>query len=226
MVLVIEDNADTRELLRYVLEAEGMGFIPASDGLAGLKLAARLSPRAVVLDLMLPGLDGLDVCRKLKSSPPTADIPIIMLTAKTAENDRIVGFEAGADDYLTKPFSPRELVLRLKALLRRMPSMDGGRPWVWEMSGLRVDFAAHVVEINGTPVHLTATEFRLLCELLHSKGETVSRDRLLSMVWDSDEGYSRTVDTHIRRLRMKLGKYAQWIRTIRGTGYALKNDGA
>ncbi len=218
-ILIIEDNEDTCELLRYNLEAAGFDVHIASDGLLGFNKALEIQPDLILLDLMLPKIDGLEVCRKLKMNPATAQAKILMLTAKADEVDRIVGLELGADDYVVKPFSLRELILRVKAVLRRTISQDSSST-LWEKEGLRIDFEAHSMEIEGKPVILTATEFKLLSQLVNAQGKVCTRDYLLSAVWDTDfEGYSRTVDTHVRRLRQKLGVYAKKLETVRGVGY-------
>ncbi|MGE4505961.1 MAG: response regulator [Desulfovibrionaceae bacterium] len=223
-ILIVEDHEDTRELLKYNLEAAGFEVRTASDGHSGLEAAREGRPALVILDLMLPGIDGLEICRRLKKEPGTSQTPVIMLTAKGEEVDRIVGLELGADDYVVKPFSPRELMLRVKAVLRRAVSGDDDKPSLFEQDGLKVDFDAHSVEVDGEPTALTATEFKLLSELISGRGKVQTRDHLLDTVWDTHfEGYSRTVDTHIRRLRQKLGPYADWIETVRGVGYRLRS---
>ena len=222
-VLVIEDHKDTRELLKYNLSAAGFDVAAAEDGQSGLLLAEAFKPEIVLLDLMMPGMDGLEVCRQLKGSAELARIPVIMLTAKGEEVDKIVGLELGADDYVVKPFSPRELVLRIKAVLRRSGAPTPNTPKLWEREGLSVDFEAHRVSIDHEEVTLTATEFKLLSVLISGAGKVQTRDNLLDTVWDTHfEGYSRTVDTHVRRLRQKLGPYADWIETVRGVGYRFK----
>lgn len=222
-VLVVEDHTDTRELLKYNLTSAGFDVAAAEDGQAGLNLAGAFRPDIILLDLMMPGIDGLEACRQLKSDSETARIPVIMLTAKGEEIDKIVGLELGADDYVVKPFSPRELVLRIKAILRRSGTPEPNAPKLWEREGLRIDFEAHQVIIDGEDTALTATEFKLLTILISGAGKVQTRDNLLDTVWDTHfEGYSRTVDTHVRRLRQKLGPYAVWIETIRGVGYRFK----
>jgi len=222
-VLVIEDHKDTRELLKYNLSSAGFDVAAAEDGQSGLHLAEAFKPEIVLLDLMMPGMDGLEVCRQLKGTAELARIPVIMLTAKGEEVDKIVGLELGADDYVVKPFSPRELVLRIKAVLRRAGAPSPNTPKLWEREGLSVDFEAHRVSIDHEEVTLTATEFKLLSVLISGAGKVQTRDNLLDTVWDTHfEGYSRTVDTHVRRLRQKLGPYADWIETVRGVGYRFK----
>lgn len=222
-ILVVEDHSDTLELLKYNLTSSGYGVVTAMDGHKALEQARNEKPDLVLLDLMLPGMDGLEVCRRLKQETGTQHIPVIMLTAKGEEVDRVVGLELGVDDYVVKPFSPRELVLRIKAVLRRSLDSEPAKPDKWDREGLSVDFEAHTVEADGEEVPLTATEFKLLSELLQHEGKVRTRDHLLDTVWDTHfEGYSRTVDTHIRRLRQKLGNYADYIETVRGVGYRFK----
>jgi DNA-binding response OmpR family regulator len=171
---------------------------------------------------MLPGLDGFEVCKELKRSPATKNIPVLMLTARGEEVDRIVGLELGADDYVVKPFSPRELVLRVRAILRRFAAEE---PVVtgWQRNGLGIDFESHRVLVDNQETILTATEFRLLAELIRNLGKVLTRNQLLDKVWGYQfEGYARTVDTHVRRLRQKLGPYADWIETVRGVGYRFR----
>ena len=222
-ILVVEDHKDTRELLKYNLNAAGFDVTTAEDGQSGLDLAAAFRPDIILLDLMMPGMDGLEVCRRLKGEADLARIPVIMLTAKGEEIDKIVGLELGADDYVVKPFSPRELVLRIKAVLRRYGPPEPNAPKLWEREGLKIDFEAHRLTIDDQEVALTATEFKLLTVLIAGTGKVQTRDNLLDTVWDTHfEGYSRTVDTHVRRLRQKLDSYAIWIETIRGIGYRFK----
>jgi len=222
-VLVVEDHRDTRELLKYNLTAAGFDVAAADNGRSGLSLAAAFKPNIILLDLMMPGIDGLEVCRQLKADPDLARIPVVMLTAKGEEIDKIVGLELGADDYVVKPFSPRELVLRVKAILRRSGTGEPSTPQLWERDGLKVDFEAHKLTLDGQEISLTATEFKLLAVLISEPGKVQTRDHLLNTVWDTHfEGYSRTVDTHVRRLRKKLAEYADQIETIRGVGYRFK----
>jgi two-component system phosphate regulon response regulator PhoB len=173
---------------------------------------------------MLPGMDGKDICRVLKSNPLTQSIPVLMLTAKAEEMDRVIGFELGADDYVTKPFSPRELVLRVKAILRRKEVPQEGEKII-RIGDLTIDIDRHRVTTKGTPIRLTSTEFKLLVELASKRGRVQTRERLLDKVWGyTYEGYARTVDTHIRRLREKLGPSGDYIETIRGTGYRFREE--
>ncbi|MDK2873761.1 MAG: two-component system, OmpR family, phosphate regulon response regulator PhoB [Desulfomicrobiaceae bacterium] len=221
-ILVIEDDADIANLLAFHIKAAGYGCTVARDGKTGVRLAQSERPSLILLDLMLPGMSGLEVCKTLKSSPETDHIPIIMLTARGDEVDRVLGFELGAEDYVVKPFSPRELMLRIKNVLRRR-AVHTGAPQRWERDGLVADFEAHILYVDGEDVHLTRTEFALLAELVHREGKALSREHLLSTVWGYEfEGYSRTVDTHVRRLRRKMGPYADLIETVRGIGYRLQ----
>lgn len=220
-ILVVEDEADIRELLRFNLEREGFSVLEAADGPQALDMARRHTPALVLLDVMLPGLDGFEVCRRLGAQTETAHIPILMLTARGEEMDRVVGLSLGADDYVVKPFSVRELMLRVRAVLRR-----GGRETqspALERHGIRLRTDAHTAEVEDTPLNLTATEFRLLEDLLRHTGTVRTREQLLNKVWGySFEGYARTVDTHVRRLRAKLGPAAPLLETVRGVGYRIK----
>ena len=194
------------------------------DGASGLELAKKGRPSLIILDLMLPEMDGKDVCRVLKADPNTQSIPILMLTAKAEEMDRVIGFELGADDYVTKPFSPRELVLRVKAILRRKEIPDE-RDKTIQVGDLLIDIDRHQVFVKKKPISLTSTEFKLLVELITNRGRVQTRERLLDKVWGyTYEGYARTVDTHIRRLREKLGSFGDSIETIRGVGYRFREE--
>jgi len=222
-IMVVEDHAQTRELLQYNLTAAGYEVRTAPDGLQGMEVMGRWRPDLLLLDLMLPGMDGFEVCRKLKQVQTLRGIPVIMLTARGDEVDRVVGLELGAEDYVVKPFSPRELLLRIKNALRRSGTEASGLEEIWRMEGLVLNFAAHEMEVDGEKRQLTATEHRLLKELVQARGRVLSRDRLLDTVWNTDfEGASRTVDTHMRRLRAKLDKYADCIETVRGVGYRFR----
>jgi two-component system, OmpR family, phosphate regulon response regulator PhoB len=221
-ILVVEDDTDILKLLAYNLRASGYEVLTCEEGYDAVTTAKQRIPDLVLLDLMIPGLDGFEVCKELKRSPETRNIPVIMLTARGEEVDRIVGLELGADDYVVKPFSPRELMLRVRAVLRRSTAEPTAESF-WENEGLRVDFEAHKASIDGEEVILTATEFKLLVELIRSRGKVQTRDQLLDRVWGYQfEGYARTVDTHVRRLRQKLGNYSHWIETVRGVGYRLR----
>ena len=224
-ILVVEDDEDILQLLRYNLEASGYEVATAMDGLDALEKARKQPPKLVLLDLMLPGMDGFDVCKELKKTPETSNVPIIMLTARGEEVDRIVGLELGADDYVVKPFSPREIALRVRAVLRRNGGQAEEAPRnTWSRDGLSVDLEAHRAEVSGDEVQLTATEFKLLAELIRNQGRVQTRDQLLNTVWGYEfDGYARTVDTHIRRLRQKLGQYSNLVETVRGVGYRFRD---
>lgn len=222
-ILVVEDHAETQELLRHNLAAAGFEARLASTGEQALALVSRWRPDLALLDLMLPGMDGLEICRRLKQDPALRHIPVIMLTARGGEVDRVVGLELGAEDYVVKPFSPRELVLRIKLVLRRSATSNPEAEGVWRRDGLSLDFAAHELRVDGEQRPITATEHKILRELVAAKGKVLTRDKLLDAVWDTDfEGTSRTVDTHVRRLRAKLGRHEDVIETVRGVGYRLK----
>jgi two-component system phosphate regulon response regulator PhoB len=223
-ILVVEDEKDIVDLIEYHLKQSGFHVLTATDGGVGLELAIKRRPNLIILDLMLPGMDGKDVCRALKSNPVTQPIPVLMLTAKTEELDRVVGFELGADDYVTKPFSPRELVLRVKAILRRKEAPAEGEK-VIRIGDFLIDIDRHLVSVKNSPIQLTSTEFKLLVELASNRGRVQTRERLLDKVWGyTYEGYARTVDTHIRRLREKLGLSGEYIETIRGVGYRFQEE--
>jgi two-component system phosphate regulon response regulator PhoB len=221
-VLIVEDEPDVVDLLTLQLrKAGGFSVLTAHDGVEGLKKARAESPALIVLDLMLPRMPGLEVCKLLKTDALTSHIPIIMLTAKAEEVDRIVGLEFGADDYVTKPFSPREMLLRIKAILRR----GQGKMSEEKMTRgpITIDSARHRVLVGGKPIILTAVEFKLLSMLMQRPGRVQARDRLLNEVWGYETAIdTRTVDTHVRRLREKLGKAAGVIETVRGFGYRLR----
>jgi DNA-binding response OmpR family regulator len=225
-VLLVEDERDIADLVRYHVEKAGMRVVHAADGGTALRLARAELPDVVVLDLMLPGLDGLEVCRQLRREAATRRLPIIMLTARGEEVDRVVGLELGADDYVVKPFSPRELIARIRAVLRRS---DGPVP---EPTGratgeLHVDEARHAVTVGGRPVELTAKEFGLLAALMRADGRVLGREQLLETVWgygNAAEIESRTVDVHVRRLRAKLGPEARRIVTVKAVGYRFDGE--
>tara|TARA_B100000029_G_scaffold58977_1_gene53172 strand:- start:70268 stop:70945 length:678 start_codon:yes stop_codon:yes gene_type:complete len=217
-ILVVDDEPDIVEIIRYNLEKSGYNVIVAVDGPIALNKARDESPDLIVLDLMLPGLEGTDVCRILKQDERTRAIPILMLTAKSEEIDRIIGLELGADDYVVKPFSPREINLRIRNILRRQEiSDDSGSVRV---GPLAIDVEGHTVSLSGEAVSLTATEFKLLVILFQRRGRVQTREELLNVVWGYDYmGYGRTVDAHIKRLREKLGEANVMIETVRGVGY-------
>jgi two-component system, OmpR family, phosphate regulon response regulator PhoB len=219
-VLVIEDEEDIQNLLLLNLESAGYKVLVADNGYDGLKIALEELPDVIMLDLMLPHMDGLEVCRRLKSDSKLKNIKVMMVTAKGEEVDRIVGFELGADDYVVKPFSIRELLLRIKAIIRRDGDEGADDRKIWKHEGLEFDFAAMQFKLDGRNIDLTATELKLLAEFIQNQGKVLSRDYLLNNVWGYEfEGYNRTVDTHIRRLRVKLGRYSDIIHTSRGLGY-------
>lgn len=218
-LLIVEDEADIRDLLAYNLRAAGHEVIESDSGLDALAQARRAMPDLILLDLMLPDLSGTEVCRKLKSDPATADIRVVMLTARAEEIDRVVGFELGADDYVVKPFSVRELILRVSAVLRRGETSTEEKNSIGA-GILQVDRSRHRVTVADEDVSLTALEFRLLWTLLERKGRVQSRERLLEDVWDmSPDVTTRTVDTHVKRLREKLGEAGSYVETVRGVGY-------
>ncbi len=221
-ILLIEDEPDIAEVLQYNLEKEGFQVETARRGDMGLDAIRREAPDLILLDLMLPGIDGLELTRILKRDNATSRLPIVMLTARGEEVDRIVGLELGADDYISKPFSPREVVLRVKAVLRRLQHDEGPIERL-DVGGIELDVAAHQMRVRGKEIPLTATEFRLLRLLMERSGRVQTRGQLLSDVWGYAEDIdSRTVDTHIRRLRRKLGPEADRIETVIGVGYRLK----
>ena len=222
-VFIVEDEPDLRDTLKYNFENEGFQVESFANGESFIDFIEKNKPNLVVLDLMLPGLSGLDVCRELRSKDKYDDISVIMLTAKSEEIDRIVGFELGADDYVTKPFSVRELILRVKVLLKKRADNPSDEQTL-EFGPISMNLEAHDVSINGESILLTALEFKLLKHLLKRKGRVQTRDQLLGDVWGySAEVTTRTVDTHIKRLREKLGKTGDFIQTIRGVGYRFNN---
>jgi len=221
-ILVIEDEPDIAELLQYNLEKDGFQVALARRGDSGLEAIRKEPPDLILLDLMLPGLDGLELTRLLQRERHVAHIPIVMLTARGEEVDRIVGLELGADDYISKPFSPREVVLRVKAVLRRIQHEEVASELL-QVGDIELDVAGHQLRVQGKEAPLTATEFRLLRLLLERGGRVQTRGQLLSDVWGYAEDIdSRTVDTHIRRLRRKLGPEADRIETVIGVGYRLR----
>jgi phosphate regulon transcriptional regulator PhoB len=225
-ILIVEDEKDIVKMLEYNLKKEGFRTISAQDGEDALEYAAREHPDLIILDLMLPGMDGLEVCKELKKETKTALIPIIMLTAKVQESDRVVGLELGADDYVTKPFSPRELIARIKAVLRRVKEKDK-LPEVLRQEDLVIDLSKIAVSVKDKPVELTAKEFELLKTLIKAKGRVLSRDYLLDTIWGFDhavEIQTRTVDVHIRTLRKKLKSEAKRIITVKNYGYRFQID--
>lgn len=222
-VLLVEDDPNLVELVRYNLDAAGFDVVTTPDGEEALVLAGEERPDAVILDWMIENLSGIEVCRRLRRAPATANLPILMLTARAEEADRVRGLETGADDYLTKPFSPRELVARVRAVLRRLrPALSGGS---LDYAGISMDTAAHKVTRGGQPIALGPTEFRLLRHFLEHPGRVFSREQLLDAVWGRDVYVEqRTVDVHIRRLRKAINvndTLPDVVRTVRSAGYAL-----
>ena len=218
-ILIVEDEQDVADLLEFNLKKAGFQTAFANSGDEAVKKTRSQKPVLVLLDLMLPGLDGKEVCRALKQDPDLTHIPIIMLTAKSEETDRIVGLELGAEDYITKPFSPREVVLRVEKVLKRSRT-EASSQSVIRVGDFALDTEQYTVKIKGKPMEMTPTEFKLLQILMERQGRVQTRDMLLRDVWDyASETDTRTVDTHVRRLREKLGKSADSIETIRGVGY-------
>ncbi len=219
-ILVVEDEKNILQIVEYNLGKEGYQIVVARDGAEALEKARRDLPDLILLDLMLPKVDGLEVCRQLKREGRTAQIPIIMLTAKTQEADRVVGLELGADDYVGKPFSPRELTARVKAVLRRAHQKAASA--VWRCGSLEADWERRIVKVRQKPVALTPKEFELLKVLVEADGRVLSREILLEKVWGYDQAMeiqSRTVDLHISQLRQKLGAESKRILTVTGAGY-------
>jgi DNA-binding response OmpR family regulator len=222
-ILVIDDEKDLIELVRYNLEKEGFDVIACTDGQAGLEVVKKHRPDLVMLDLMMPGVDGLQVCQRLRSDPRSGRIPVIMLTAKATEADRVVGLELGADDYITKPFSPREVVARVKAVLRRsVPHQDERQ--VIRSGELVIDLTGHEVSYRGQRLALTATEFRILEFLAARPGRVFSRDEIIDAALGNETAvFDRTVDVHITAIRRKLGPGSEQIETVRGFGYKFRH---
>jgi two-component system phosphate regulon response regulator PhoB len=221
-ILVVDDEPDAIELARFNLKRAGFDVMTAADGATALRKAREAEPDLIVLDLMLPELDGLEVCKIIRSDPHIARTPIIMLTAKAEEVDRVLGLELGADDYLTKPFSPRELVLRIQKVLGRRATPEHV-PGLIHVGPIRIDLDRHEVTVNDHPVELTVTEFKLITLLAQRRGRVQTRERLLRDVWGYDTMIdTRTVDTHVRRLREKLGPAAETLDTVRGLGYRIR----
>ena len=222
-IYIVEDEPDIRETLKYNFSNEGFEVFTAPDGEEALSNIKKLLPDVLILDLMLPGVSGLDVCKSIRADDDIRDMSIIMLTAKGEEIDRIIGFELGADDYVTKPFSVRELILRVKVLLKKQRESLVENKLV-TFGPIRIDLDAHELKINDKEIVLTALEFKLLQHLVKRKGRVQTREQLLGDVWGySAEVTTRTVDTHIKRLREKLGNTSDYIQTIRGVGYRFSN---
>jgi phosphate regulon transcriptional regulator PhoB len=222
-ILIVEDEPDIRKLVHYNLAQERFMVLEAEDGEKALKTIQREKPHLIILDLMLPGLSGLELCRNLRQRPETAQLPILMLTAKASEADRVVGLEMGADDYLTKPFSPRELVARVKAILRRAAPAATAPVEAYERGALKINFSTYETFVKGKAIRLTLKEFELLRFLVQNPNRVLSRDQLLDRVWGGEVFVDpRTVDVHIRRLRKALEENdskPKWVLTVRGVGY-------
>jgi DNA-binding response OmpR family regulator len=218
-ILVVDDEPDAVELIRFNLQAAGFDVVTANTGELAIEKTRAIRVDLMVLDLMLPGIDGFEVCKVLRREAATANLPILMLTAKAEEINRILGLELGADDYLVKPFSPRELVLRIKNLLRGRVTAEDQHDRL-QVGPIVIDRPRHQVLLEGQEIMLTATEFKLLVVLVQRRGRVQTREKLLQDVWEYDsEVTTRTIDTHMRRLREKLGAAANYIATIRGVGY-------
>ncbi len=224
LILIVEDEKDIALLVARALKKEGFETTVTSNLQEALDLVEKRPPQLIILDLMLPDGDGLELCKHLKIRQQTKEIAVVILTAKGEEVDRIIGFEVGADDYIVKPFSPRELVLRVKAVLRRFENKFPPEE-IFRVRDLLIDVSQHRVTVGDEPVHLTRTEFALLLTLFKARGKVLTREVLLDKVWGyTFEGYARTVDTHIRRLRKKLGPCADLIETVWGLGYRFKPE--
>ena len=223
LILAVDDEAHILELLSFNLEASGYRVVTAATGEDALVVCAHERPAMVLLDIMLPGIDGIEVCRRLKSAPTTADIPIIMLTAKGDERDELLGFELGVDEYITKPFSPSILVARVEAILRRSGVVDNGE--LLKAGDIEIDKAAHQVRIDGKLVELSFKEFELLTYFVENQGIALSREKILNSVWNYDYyGDARTIDTHVKKLRAKMGDRGSCIKTIWGMGYKFEAE--
>ncbi len=223
-VLIVEDEPDIRKLLQYNLTQEHFKVVEAQDGEQALKILKREKPNLIILDLMLPGLSGLEICRTLREHPETARLPILVLTAKAGEADKVIGLEMGADDYLAKPFSPREMLARVRALLRRADAaVPSDAPKLYQRGPLKIDFSTYEVFLRGKVVKLTLKEFELLRFLVQNPNRVLSRDQLLDRVWGGDTYVTpRTIDVHVRRLRKVIeddDRNPKWILTLRGVGY-------
>ncbi|MBF0485718.1 MAG: response regulator transcription factor [Candidatus Omnitrophica bacterium] len=223
-ILIVEDDRDIARLVQYNFEKSGFSCVVFYDGAEALAYLQKRKADLLVLDIMMPGMDGLEVCRTIRADEKLKKIPVVMLTAKGEEVDRIVGLELGADDYLVKPFSPRELVLRVKAILRRGKSAEDERE-ILSIGVLSVDLSGHTVSVDGRTVDLSPKEFELLVLLMRRRGRVQTRENLLADVWDiHTEISTRTVDTHIKRLREKLGKPGKLIETVVGVGYRFRSE--
>jgi two-component system, OmpR family, phosphate regulon response regulator PhoB len=226
-ILVVDDEPDVTELLVYTLKAKGFSVEAVNNPNASVGLARTFLPDLVILDVMMPELNGIQICRMLRADPTLKSVPVIFLTAKAEEGDRIQGLESGADDYVSKPFSTKELVLRVQSILRRAGEEKPAEQRMLQAGEIVMDIARHEVSLHGRPIELTATEFKLLRLLMERRGRVQTREHLLINVWNYEtEIETRTVDTHVRRLREKLEDQADWIETIRGVGYRMAEQRA
>ncbi|MCF7689666.1 MAG: response regulator transcription factor [Cephaloticoccus sp.] len=226
-ILVVDDEPDVTDLLAYTLKGKGFDVAAINNPNASVGLARTFLPDLIILDVMMPELNGIQICRMLRADPTLKSVPVIFLTAKAEEGDRIQGLESGADDYVSKPFSTKELVLRVQSILRRTGESSPSEQRKLQAGGILLDIARHEVAINDQPIELTATEFKLLRLLMERRGRVQTREHLLINVWNYEtEIETRTVDTHVRRLREKLGDQADWIETIRGVGYRMAEQRA
>ncbi|MCF2682005.1 winged helix-turn-helix domain-containing protein [Faecalicatena contorta] len=222
MIFCVEDDSNIRELVVYTLESTGFKARGYEDGSSFLKALALETPELILLDIMLPGEDGMELLKKLKASPKTRDIPVIMVTAKGAEYDKVKGLDSGADDYVTKPFGMMELVSRIKAVLRRSSSMNARSEDTIVLGDIEINTKKHEVTAAGEVVNLTLKEYELLKRLMKNSNIVLTRDQLLEDIWGYDfDGETRTVDVHVRTLRQKLGKSGERIETVRGVGYRM-----
>ena len=225
-ILIVEDDRNLAGLLKYNLEKAGYGCFHAASGEEALGELQRHAVSLVLLDIMLPGIDGFEVCRRIRQDVQWSDLPIVMLTAKGEEIDKVFGFELGIDDYVVKPFSPRELNLRIRAILKRDRRNRSNVQEVLRAGGIEIDIGRHAATLDGRPLVLTLMEFKLLALLLKRKGQAQTREVLLSDVWDVDKSINtRTIDTHVTRLREKLGDAGRFIKTVRGLGYKFDENG-
>lgn len=219
IIAVVDDEEDIVDLITHSLEKENFRVEPFFDGESILEYTKKHKPDLIILDLMLPGIDGLEVCKFIKQDEATKSIPIIMLTAKSTETDKVVGLELGADDYITKPFSPRELIARIKTILRRTETMIA-KSKVIKIDGMTIDLSKYQVTIKGQKIDLTTVEYKLLAVLVSRPGWVFTRQQLLDEIWDYDKiVIDRTIDVHVLNLRKKIGKYGDYIKSVRGIGY-------
>lgn len=221
-ILLVDDESDVTDLVAYNLKAKGFQVEVVNDPNGSIGVARTFLPDLVILDVMMPDLNGIQICRMLRADPKLKKVPVIFLTAKAEENDRVQGLETGADDYICKPFSTKELILRVQTILRRLSDAAPEEPKRLQVGEIVIDTERHEVQLHGQPIELTATEFNLLKLLMERRGRVQTREHLLLNVWNYEtEIETRTVDTHVRRLREKLGDQADWIETIRGVGYRM-----